>query len=85
LAQVQQHADTDLDCVRRKLEYDLYYIERLSPWLDLRLLFATAFYALGVPFVVVGRLARLPVPEEVERAMQYLLSEAAPARQRRSA
>src|ERR1700687_1577111 len=42
LAQVQQTADTDLNSVRRKLAYDLYYIERLSPWLDLRLLFATA-------------------------------------------
>jgi lipopolysaccharide/colanic/teichoic acid biosynthesis glycosyltransferase len=85
LAQVQQPADTDLDCVRRKLAYDLYYIERLSPWLDLRLLFATAFYALGVPFRVVGRLARLPRPEQVERAMQSFLSEGAPPRQRRSA
>jgi lipopolysaccharide/colanic/teichoic acid biosynthesis glycosyltransferase len=85
LAQVQQPADTDLDCVRRKLAYDLYYIERLSPLLDLRLLFATAFYAFGVPFHLVGRLARLPKPDEVERAMQFFLSAAAPARQRRSA
>jgi lipopolysaccharide/colanic/teichoic acid biosynthesis glycosyltransferase len=85
LAQVQQPADTDLDCVRRKLAYDLYYIERLSPWLDLRLLLATAFYALGVPFHQVGRLARLPKPEQVERAMQPFLSEPAHLRQRRSA
>jgi lipopolysaccharide/colanic/teichoic acid biosynthesis glycosyltransferase len=85
LAQVQQPADTDLDCVRRKLAYDLFYIERLSPWLDLRLLFATAFYAIGVPFTVVGNLARLPKPEQVERAMQPYLGEAATARQRHSA
>jgi lipopolysaccharide/colanic/teichoic acid biosynthesis glycosyltransferase len=85
LAQVQQPADTDLDCVRRKLAYDLYYIERVSPWLDLRLLFATAFYAVGVPFKEVGKLARLPKPEQVERAMQPFLVEAAAVRPRRSA
>ena len=31
LAQVQQPPDTDLASVRRKLNYDLYYVERLSP------------------------------------------------------
>jgi lipopolysaccharide/colanic/teichoic acid biosynthesis glycosyltransferase len=85
LAQVQQPADTDLDCVRRKLAYDLYYIERLNPWLDLRLLFATALYAIGIPFAVVGNMARLPKPAQVERSMQPLLVEADPTRQRRSA
>ncbi len=84
LAQVQQSADTDLDSVRRKLAYDLYYIERLSPWLDLRLLFATAFYAVGVPFDTVGQVARLPRPEQVERVMQPIVGETA-ARQRLSA
>ncbi len=80
LAQVQQPADTDLDCVRRKLSYDLYYIERLSPWLDLRLLFATAFYAAGVSFTTVGKVARLPEPEQVERAMEHLVGDAPSAR-----
>ena len=37
LAQVQLPADTDLDSVRRKLAYDLYYIRHLNGWLDLRL------------------------------------------------
>ena len=50
LAQVQLPPDTDLDSVRRKLAHDLYYIRHVSPWLDLRLLVCTAFYALGVPF-----------------------------------
>ena len=60
LAQVRQSADTDLDSVRRKLAFDLYYIEQLSPWLDLRLLFATAFYAVGVSFDTVGKLPSCP-------------------------
>ena len=66
LAQVQLPADTDLDSVRRKLAHDLYYIERLGPWLDLRLLAGTALYALGLPFSVAARLLRVPHGEEVE-------------------
>jgi lipopolysaccharide/colanic/teichoic acid biosynthesis glycosyltransferase len=38
LAQVQLPPDTDLDSVRRKLAYDLYYIRHLGPWLDLRII-----------------------------------------------
>jgi lipopolysaccharide/colanic/teichoic acid biosynthesis glycosyltransferase len=85
LAQVQQPADTDLDCVRRKLSYDLYYIERLSPWLDLRLLLATAFYAAGVSFTTVGKVARLPEPQQVERAMQPIVGDVPSTRHRLSA
>jgi lipopolysaccharide/colanic/teichoic acid biosynthesis glycosyltransferase len=85
LAQVQQPADTDLDSVRRKLAYDLYYIEKLSPWLDARLLFATAFYAVGVSFGTVGRVAGLPAADKVERAMQPFIGDPAAARRRRGA
>ncbi len=67
LAQVQLPADTDLASVRRKLAHDLYYIKYLSPWLDLRLLFCTALYALGVPFRVAGKLFGVPSGRAVER------------------
>jgi hypothetical protein len=49
-------ADTDLGSVRRKLAFDLYYVERLSPLLDLRILVCTALYALGLPYRTTGRL-----------------------------
>jgi lipopolysaccharide/colanic/teichoic acid biosynthesis glycosyltransferase len=65
LAQVQLPADTDLDSVRRKLAHDLYYIANMSPWLDVRVLFCTGLYALGVPFRIAGRLFLVPsVPLE---------------------
>jgi lipopolysaccharide/colanic/teichoic acid biosynthesis glycosyltransferase len=70
LAQVQLPADSDVDSVRRKLAYDLYYIERLSPWLDLRLLLCTLLYALGVPYATIGRWFRIPNLDKVEKAMQ---------------
>ncbi len=63
LAQVQQASDTDLSSVRRKLNYDLLYIERIGPWLDSRLLLGTALKCLGVPFAAIGRILRLPDPD----------------------
>jgi lipopolysaccharide/colanic/teichoic acid biosynthesis glycosyltransferase len=41
LAQLHLPPDTDLESVCRKLAHDLYYIQNLGPWLDLRLLLAT--------------------------------------------
>ena len=67
LAQVQLPADTDLASVRRKLAHDLHYIEHVNPWLDLRVLLCTGFYALGVPFRIGGRLLMVPsVPTDEE-------------------
>jgi lipopolysaccharide/colanic/teichoic acid biosynthesis glycosyltransferase len=81
LAQVQLPADSDVHSVRRKLAFDLYYIQHLSPWLDLRLLVCTFFYALGVSFEKIGRWFRIPRVDHVERLMQpRIYGSAAPAR-----
>jgi lipopolysaccharide/colanic/teichoic acid biosynthesis glycosyltransferase len=85
LAQVQLPPDTDLVSVRQKLALDLYYVRHLSPWLDLRLLASTSFYAAGVPFRLFGRLLGIPASAKVERAMQDVLPEPAPLRARLSA
>jgi lipopolysaccharide/colanic/teichoic acid biosynthesis glycosyltransferase len=69
LAQIQLPSDTDLDSVRRKLSHDLFYIENVSPWLDLRLLFCTAFYALGVPYGLLTRLLGIPESLRIEASM----------------
>jgi lipopolysaccharide/colanic/teichoic acid biosynthesis glycosyltransferase len=69
LAQVKLPPDTDIDSVRRKLAHDLYYVERLSLWLDLRLLAGTAFYAAGVNPQLTGRLIGVPDSAAIERAM----------------
>jgi lipopolysaccharide/colanic/teichoic acid biosynthesis glycosyltransferase len=83
LAQVKLPADTDLDSVRRKLAHDLYYIERLGPWLDLRLLAGTALYAAGVDRQLTGRLIGVPDGPTVERAMHAVVGD--PLVPRRSA
>ncbi len=40
-AQLRLPPDTDLESVRRKLSYDLYYVRNVNAWLDLRILFLT--------------------------------------------
>jgi lipopolysaccharide/colanic/teichoic acid biosynthesis glycosyltransferase len=62
LAQVQQPPDSDIGSVRCKLNYDLCYVDRMSLWLDLRLLVGTALKCLGVPFVLIGQFLQLPDP-----------------------
>ncbi len=62
LAQVQQSPDTDVESVRRKLTYDLYYVEHMSPWLDLRIVMGTVLKCLGVPFAAIGWILQLPNP-----------------------
>jgi lipopolysaccharide/colanic/teichoic acid biosynthesis glycosyltransferase len=76
LAQVHLPPDTDIGSVRRKLSHDLYYICHLNPWLDLRLLVSTAFYALGVPAGTFGCLLGLPTREVIESDVRNLLGEA---------
>jgi lipopolysaccharide/colanic/teichoic acid biosynthesis glycosyltransferase len=66
LAQIQLPPDSDLASVRRKLTYDLYYVHRLSLWLDLRILAGTVFYVLGIPFPLLRRLSCIPTREAVE-------------------
>jgi hypothetical protein len=75
LAQVQLPADADLESVRVKLSYDLYYVTNRSPWLDIRLIIATAAKMIGVPYHRITRLLYLPRGEVIESAYRTLTSE----------
>jgi lipopolysaccharide/colanic/teichoic acid biosynthesis glycosyltransferase len=66
LAQVQLAPDTDVASVRRKLAYDLHYVENMSLWLDMRILLATALHMLGMSFVRLQQLHIVPGPGHVE-------------------
>lgn len=70
LAQVQLAADTDLECVRRKLAYDLYYLSRAGFGLDLRILLSTALHLMRVPFEWLRVLFGLPEESVVRAAFQ---------------
>lgn len=75
LAQLQLPPDTDLQSVKRKLAYDLFYLERLGPVLDLRLLFGTAFYLLKIPPHYLRILLGVPTLEQVEQAYEKLAAD----------
>lgn len=78
LAQIQLPADTDLASVRRKLAYDLCYVENLSLALDVRLVAHTVAYLMGVPFHVVNAIATVPSGILVEDAYEALATECEP-------
>jgi lipopolysaccharide/colanic/teichoic acid biosynthesis glycosyltransferase len=73
LAQVQLPADTDVRSVRRKLAYDLYYVQHMNFWLDVRIILCTALKVLGVPFTVLRALFRMPSRITVKRHYRNLL------------
>ena len=66
LAQVQQPPDTDISSVRRKLNYDLYYVQSINLWLDFRVMLATVLKCLGVSFMWIGRILQLPNPNRCD-------------------
>jgi lipopolysaccharide/colanic/teichoic acid biosynthesis glycosyltransferase len=76
LAQVQLPPDTDLAGVGQKLACDLYYVRRLSLWLDLRILLSTAAGVLGIPFAVPRLLLQIPSGEAVQCAYREFAAEA---------
>jgi len=73
LAQVRLPPDTETSDVRRKLAFDLYYIERRGLWLDLQLCLCTACLWLGIPFPMSCRVLGIPTPHSVARAFPGLL------------
>jgi lipopolysaccharide/colanic/teichoic acid biosynthesis glycosyltransferase len=74
LAQVQLQADTDLESVRRKLAYDLHYVQYCGPWLDCRIVLATALHMLAVPYHHLGKVLFLPHGPRIENAYERLAS-----------
>jgi lipopolysaccharide/colanic/teichoic acid biosynthesis glycosyltransferase len=75
LAQILLPPDVDMESVRRKLDCDLYYIEHVGPWLDLRILIGTALKVLGISRRLRRRLLGLPDLEAPQPASHLRCSE----------
>jgi hypothetical protein len=69
LAQVQLPSDTNLESVRAKLVYDLYYVRQMSLTLDIRIYFATLLRVLGCPYALIQKLALLPRPGWIDQVV----------------
>jgi lipopolysaccharide/colanic/teichoic acid biosynthesis glycosyltransferase len=74
LAQLQLPPDTDLESVRRKLAYDLCYVQTAGLWLDLRLVAGTALLLLGASCPFLRAAFSLPSQQAVERGYRELLA-----------
>jgi lipopolysaccharide/colanic/teichoic acid biosynthesis glycosyltransferase len=85
LAQVRLPADTDLESVRRKLQFDLYYVQHANPWLDLRIFLCTVLHVVGVPYRTAGRLLRVPGTKLVQAQREEVMAADAPLPQPRIA
>ena len=85
LAQVHLGADTEVEDVRKKLAYDLFYICHLSPWLDFRIFLATACYALGDPWNLMKKWPLVPQGEKVEQTPKLMMPNDLPGRERKCA
>jgi lipopolysaccharide/colanic/teichoic acid biosynthesis glycosyltransferase len=72
LAQVQLPADSDLESVRRKLAYDLYYVREQGPWLDFRIILSTTLKVFGVSFPALRKIFLMPSGEVVEDSYRGL-------------
>ncbi|MCS6864661.1 MAG: sugar transferase [Gemmataceae bacterium] len=77
LAQCLLPADTDITSVRHKIVYDLYYIENMNFFLDVRLMGATLLAAMGIGPKTVQWLVGLPNRQQVAAA--FLAGVVAPA------
>jgi lipopolysaccharide/colanic/teichoic acid biosynthesis glycosyltransferase len=75
LAQVQLPADSDITSVRHKVVYDLYYIQRQSLLLDLRLLLATVLKAAGGRPALLRGVFVLPTRQKVAAAFRQNLTD----------
>jgi len=74
LAQIHLPPDTNLDSVRRKLAYDLFYVRQASLWLDLRIIACTAFQVVGTPVSFLRKLFLMPSIETIEGSYDDLLT-----------
>lgn len=66
LAQMQLPADSNLGAVRRKLAYDLQYVQHIGPWLDLRISLSTVLHFVGLLFVTTCKALTRPEQQAAE-------------------
>ncbi len=79
LAQVNLPPDVDHESVRRKLVYDLHYVDNQNLWLDVRILTCTGLFLAGVPFAFSTRFFGLRPWEYDDEAACRALLEGGPA------
>jgi lipopolysaccharide/colanic/teichoic acid biosynthesis glycosyltransferase len=67
LAQVILPADSTVESVKEKLELDLEYIRRASPWMDVQILVCTGLRLIGVRNWFAKRILMPSTPRRTDR------------------
>src|SRR5262245_36006723 len=73
LAQLRLPPDATVECVRRKVMHDVYYVRHVNPLLDLKLLALTGWHLVDELAGFAWRCVTLPAPEEIEQGFQRAL------------
>jgi lipopolysaccharide/colanic/teichoic acid biosynthesis glycosyltransferase len=79
LAQLHLPPDSSLKSVQQKLLYDLYYVQHLNPWLDLRILLLTLWQFASSLAGVAWEFFSLPTRERIERSIEQTIGSDADA------
>jgi lipopolysaccharide/colanic/teichoic acid biosynthesis glycosyltransferase len=77
LAQLRLPPDATLECVRRKVMHDIYYVRHVNPLLDLKLLILTTWRLVKELADFGWRYVTLPAPDEIEHGFHRALGIAA--------
>lgn len=70
LAQLRLPPDATLECVRRKVVHDVYYVRQVSPFLDAKLLCLTGWRLFKELYRSAWRCLILPTPDEIEHGFR---------------
>src|SRR5262245_32092549 len=73
LAQLRLPPDATLECVRRKVMHDVYYVRHVNPLLDLKLLALTGWRLVREMGGFAWRCVTLPAHDEIEQGFQRAL------------
>jgi lipopolysaccharide/colanic/teichoic acid biosynthesis glycosyltransferase len=73
LAQLRLPPDATLECVRRKVMHDVYYVRHVNPLLDFKLLILTAWRLVMEVAGFGWRCVTLPGPDEIEHGFHRAL------------
>src|SRR6185295_110763 len=71
--QLRLPPDATLECVRRKVIHDVYYVRHVNPLLDLKLLALTGWRLVRELGGFAWRCVTLPAHEEIEQGFQRAL------------
>jgi len=75
LAQLKLPPDVTIECVRRKIEHDIYYIRHVNPWLDAKLMIFTAWRLVGEILHFAWKSLILPSSDDIQQHTLQLRDE----------